>query len=107
MTASTHPSNWADALAAYRAAEAELDAGAHLARIAPGDPGYEAAEAEHDALVDRTYDAMHALMAVPAPDRQALAIKVEIVDRRGNAGLPDEQQWRAVRADTLRLLASA
>lgn len=49
---------------------------------------------------------MHALMAIPAPDRQALALKVEIVDRRGNAGLPDEAQWQAIRADTLRLLAA-
>lgn len=100
------PASWADALAAYCAAESALEDGAHLARIRPDNHACEAAEAEYAALVDRTYDAMHALMAIPAPDRQALALKFEIVDRRGNAGLPDEAQWQAIRADTLRLLAA-
>jgi hypothetical protein len=69
---------WRSALAAYRAAEAEVrgferaTAGACFAEAA-------AVEDEYEALGDALYDALRRLLMTPAADAASLAVKVELV----------------------------
>lgn len=103
MTA-TAAISWADALAAYEAADKALSVVA--AQIDPDDPQYAAALDDWcsamDTLVERT----------PAPDMAAVAAKIRIAEVRTNG--PEgsgtqmlDDHWAAVKADIVRLAAAA
>ncbi|HMC93080.1 MAG TPA: hypothetical protein VKI45_11525 [Allosphingosinicella sp.] len=95
---------WARALAAFRAAEAEVR------RIEAATAGRSAAEEEawlprHDAACAAMDDALDRLMALPAPTHTALAAKLELLFAHAvEPGAVDDAVTAALLTDSRRLL---
>jgi len=98
---------WADALGAFRAAEAEVR------RIEAATAGRSADEEEawlprHEAACDAMGDALARAIAAPAPDFSAFAAKLELLFAHAiEPGAVEEDVEEALLADSRRLLLHA
>ena len=97
--------NWREALAAYRAAAAELQAYERRTAGAPWE-AQAAIEAAHGDLSDALYEALRRLLKAAAPNLAALALKLDLVVEHEVGTLTGgEQCLAALRRDARRLSA--
>ncbi len=98
---------WARALAAYRAAEAEVR-GFEAATAGQSADEEERLEGVHAGLGDAMYDALRALLGAPAPDVGALAVKLDLAVAHEVGTLEGGAAClAAMRADAWRLAVAA
>jgi hypothetical protein len=96
---------WRDALACYRAAEAEVR-GYEARCRGKGYEEQEALQAGYDARCEAMEGALRLLLAAPAPDVAALGVKLALIGEHEAASLEGgEACLAAVERDAIRLCA--
>lgn len=95
---------WTRVLAAYRAAEGELRAFERRTAGAPWEE-QEAVERGMDACLDALYPALRRLLATPAPDLEAVLIKIALIEAHEGTTLDGgEGCLGALKRDVRRLI---
>lgn len=94
---------WEKRLSTWRSLRDDFN-GHPAGRMLPNAPGYEASEADHDALSDVCSAGERLLMLTPAPDAAALLEKMDIWwETQGPHRDDREETFAAIRADVERL----